>query len=902
MTRQLLQIIIFTVWILAATVVIMAPEGASAQNIPDTTKHTTSSDTLHYPIHDRRGDQLSNFDPNPFNLKNPSNLKDSIEYDPKTNLYFLMEKIGNKYYRTPTAYTYEEYSELLAKQSEENYFRERADMLSDLNHKLDKPKLNINNSLFNRLFGNGKIDIKPQGNVDILAGYQGQNVQNPTLPEAARKTGGLDFNMDANVNVLGNIGSKLKLPISYNTQASFDWMNQLKLEYTGSGDDIVRKIEVGNTSFTTKSTFMANEQALFGIKAQLQFGKLFVTGVIASMAAQSQSTTLQGGAAVTTYQFKADDYDENRNFLLAQFFRNGFNKAMSDLPIVTSQVQILKMEVWVTNRNGVSTQARQIVGLMDLGEPTPYNPAIHTETGQPYPYNDANSEYRSIINNPGSRNSTQVIGVLAGLGLTQVQDYEQVYARKLSTTDYTYNAQVGYILLNQTLQPNDVLAVAFQYSYNGRIFQVGEFSQDVPPDTTLGADPGAQKVIYLKMLKATAQRTTLPIWNLMMKNVYTLRTGTGSFLSNIQSDGFQMNVLYESAGEGTKRYLPAGPKAGVPLLTILNLDRLNAHLDPQPDGIFDYIEGFTVVSSQAKIIFPVLEPFGKDLDTLAFPGAQAIANNYVFYQLYDTIKVVAQTFAAVDKYYLSGQAKGTASSDVSLGAFNVPQGSVKVTAGGQTLRENIDYTVDYTNGSVKIINQSIINSGVPVNVAYQNNASYGTQQQGFLGLRLDYLAKSTATESFSFGGTIERLNQRPYFTKTNYGEDPIRNTMYGVDVNYHSQWPGLTRFLNKFLPSYSSKEMSTISAVGEAAYLQPGHPPQIGTGGAGTIYIDDFEGSTSSVDLRFPITSWALASTPAARFPEGNLLDSLPYGYNRAKMAWYNIEPTLQDPTASNKR
>ena len=162
MTRQLLQIIIFTVWIFAATVFIITPEGASAQNIPDTTKHINSSDSsLHYPIHDRRGDQLSNFDPNPFNLKNPSNLKDSIEYDPKTNLYYLMEKIGNKYYRTPTAYTYEEYMVILAKHSEENYFRQRADMLSDLNHRTEQPKLNINNSLFNRLFGNGKIDIKP---------------------------------------------------------------------------------------------------------------------------------------------------------------------------------------------------------------------------------------------------------------------------------------------------------------------------------------------------------------------------------------------------------------------------------------------------------------------------------------------------------------------------------------------------------------------------------------------------------------------------------------------------------------------------------------------------------------------------------------------------------------------
>ena len=646
MTRHLLQIITITVWIFAVTVVFLAPVRICAQNVPDTTRHPLFSDSLHFPLHDRRGDPLSSSDPNSFNLKNPSNLRDSIEYDPKTNLYFVVEKIGNKYYRTPTAYTYEEYMKLYSQRAEDNYFRQRADMISDLNRRLDKPKLDINNSLFNRLFGNGKIDIRPQGNVDILAGYQGQNVQNPTLPEAARKTGGLDFNMDANVNVLGNIGSKLKLPISYNTQASFDWMNQLKLEYTGSGDDIVKKIEVGNTSFTTRSTFMSNQQSLFGLKTQLQFGKLFVTGVIASQRSQSQSTTLQGGASLTTYQFKADDYDENRHFLLAQFFRSNYNKAMSNLPIITSQIQILRMEVWVTNRNGTSTQARQIVGLMDLGEPQPYNSNVHPLTGQPLPFNDANSEYRSVINNPGSRVSTQVIGVLSGLGLTQVQDYEQVYARKLNATDYTFNPQVGFISLNQTLQPNDVLGVAYQYSYNGKIYQVGEFSQDVPPDTTLGFNPGAQKVLYLKLLKATSQRTNLPIWNLMMKNVYTLKTGTGSYLANIQPAGFQMNILYEQAGEGTKRYLPAGDKAGIPLISVLNLDRLNAHLDPQPDGVFDYVEGFTIVSSQARIIFPVLEPFGNDLDSLAFKNSQAQKNNYVFFQLYDTIKEVAKTYAA----------------------------------------------------------------------------------------------------------------------------------------------------------------------------------------------------------------------------------------------------------------
>ena len=866
----------------------------------DTSKRT-KSDTLHFPINDRHGDLFSNPNKNPFNLKDPVNIRDSIVYDPKTNQYYIIEKIGGKYFRKPTYLTFDEFSRLQAQKAEDDYFRQRADMLSLLNKKNPKPKLSATESLFNRLFGSGKVDIRPTGNVDILAGYQGQNVQNPTLPERARKTGGLDFNMDANVNVVGNIGSKLKLPITYATNATFDWMNQLKLEYTGSNDEIIKKIEAGNTSFVTKSTLMASEQSLFGIKLQLQFGKLFVTGVLANQRSQTQSQPLQGGAATTAYQFKADDYDENRHFLLAQYFRNNYNNAMKKLPIVTSLVQILRMEVWVTNRNGATTQARSIVGLMDMGEANPYNTNVHPQTGAPYPSNDANDQYRNIISDPNSRVSSQVIGLLNSRGFTQVQDFEQVFARKLNTTDYTYNPQVGFISLNQPLQPNDVLAVAYQYSYNGRIYQVGEFSQDVPPDTTLGDNPGAQKVLYLKLLKATSQRTSLPIWKLMMKNIYTLKTGTGSYLSNLQPAGFQMNVLYEDPSKGTKRYLPEGDKPGVPLLAILNLDRLNAHNDPQPDGIFDYLEGFTIVSQQARIIFPLLEPFGRDLDSLAFKNSQSVKQNYVFTQLYDTIKEVARTFANVDRYYISGVAKGQTGGDIQLGAFNVPQGSVVVTAGGQTLKENVDYTVDYASGTVKIINQAIINSGIPYNVQYENNGSFGTQQRGFLGLRLDYLAKSTATQSLSLGATVERLNERPFFTKSNYNEDPIRNTMYGGDVNYRTQVPEITRLLNK-MPFYSSKEMSTINATGEAAYLQPGHPPQIGKGNNGTIYIDDFEGSTSSIDLRFPLTSWVLASTPQGNglFPEGSLNDSLPYGFNRAKLAWYNIEPTLQDKSNPN--
>ncbi|MBS1933158.1 MAG: cell surface protein SprA, partial [Bacteroidetes bacterium] len=886
----------------AALCLCCAKVSASPYQKADTTAPAKTADTLKFPISDRRGDPFTFPDKNPFNLKDPKNLRDSIEYDPKTKQYYIVEKIGNKYFRKPTYLTFDELMRIRAQQSEDDYFRQRADMLDALNRQKPKPKLNVGDNLFNRIFGLGKVDIKPQGNVDITAGYQGQNVQNPTLPESARRTGGFDFNMDANVSVLGNIGDKLKLPITYNTLANFDFMNQLKLDYKGGPDEIIKRIEAGNTSFTTKSTLMASAQSLFGVKAQLQFGKLTVTAVLANQRSQNQSVGLQGGAMTTNYQFKADDYDENRHFLLAQYFKNNFNKAMAKLPVVTSQVQILRIEVWVTNRNGITgtTQARDVVGLMDLGESSPYNSNVHSKSGLAYPFNDANDEYQKIVSDPTSRISSQAVQKLNSLGLTQIQDFEKVYARKLDSTQYQFYPQIGFISLTQQLQPNDVLAVAYQYSYNGHIYQVGEFSQDIPPDTSSGNYSGTSKVLYLKLLKATSQRTNLPIWNLMMKNVYTLKTATGNIITNVQPTGFQLNVLYDQPSKGDKRYLPEGDKQGVPLISVLNLDRLNSHNDPQPDGVFDYLEGYTIVSSQGRIIFPLLQPFGRDLDSLAFRNSQTLAPNYVFNQLYDTIKAVATAlYANVDRYLISGVAKGQATSDISLGAINVPQGSVVVTAGGQVLKENVDYTVDYNLGTVKVINQAIINSGVPVNVSYENNASFNTQQRSFMGIRLDYLAKNTAKESLNIGGTIERLNERPFFTKTNYNEDPIRNTMYGLDFNYRSQAPFLTRLLNKLYPT---KEMSTITAYGESAFLKPGHPPQIGKGNSGTIYIDDFEGSTSSIDLRFPLTSWALASTPQGNglFPEASLNDSLDYGFNRAKLAWYNIEPTLQDKSNTN--
>ncbi len=863
----------------------------SKRNTPGTadTSRPITGAVLPYPIHDRRGDNLSDNRQRTYDLKTPSNIKDSVVYDAKTRTYTIYEKIGNRYYRSPVSYSYEEFWRLRARQSENEYFKKRANTLSILNRNVAKPKLSLYDNLFNRLFGNGKIQITPQGSVDLMLGYQGQNIKNPTLPERARRNGGLDFQPNIQLNVNANIGDKLKFPINYNTLANFDQDNQIKIDYSGGDEAIVKRFELGNVSFPSRSTLIPGAQALFGVKTQLQFGKLFITTVFANQKSQRQSLNLQGGASSQLFEIKGDEYEENRHFLLGQYFRRNYKRVMSTLPAVTTPIQILRMEVWVTNRTGVTTDARDVVGLMDLGEDQPFGsyPPINGNL----PANNTNNLYSTIVTNTNNRNPALVANNLVNLGLRPVQDFEKTFARKLDSTQYVFNRQAGFISLQLPLQPEEVLAVAYQYTYNGRVYQVGEFSQDLPPDST----SANQKVLFLKLLKATSQRPQLPIWGLMMKNIYSVGYG------QLSAQDFKLDVLFQEPGLGWKRYVPYGNRnLGSPILSLINLDRLNNQLDPQSDGVFDYVEGWTVRSEYSRIIFPVLEPFGRDLAEQIYTVVPPTIRDTLYYALYDSIKANAQQYPNLNRFVLKGSAKTSGSSDISLG-YNIPRGSVTVSAGGRVLQEGVDYDINYDLGTIKIINPAITNAGLPVQVNFENNASFGIQQRNYMGLRWDYMARNTIKQQLSIGGTIVRLGERPFFTKVTYNEDPIRNTMYGLDVNYRKEMPRLTKILDK-LPFYQTTAPSNINAYGEVAFLKPGHAPQIGRGSNGLVYIDDFEGSRSGIDLRFPAISWALASVPAGAtdrlgnelFPEARLNDNTNYGINRAKIAWYQIEPALQ--------
>lgn len=856
--------------------------------VPDgDTNKQNKKDSLKFPIEDRDKNKLEDENNKQFDLKDPSNLETEYEYDPETKTYQVKEKIGSTYYRNPSYLTLDKYQKKQAEKDEDAYWRKRADQLFNITKAGGViPKVELGNRIFDRIFGGTTIEVKPQGNVDLFFGGNWQNVKNPSIVQSAQKYGIFDFDVQMNLNLMAKVGDKMRMNFNYNTKATFDFENQLKLEHTGKEDEIIRKIEAGYISFPLQSSLIQGVQSLFGVKAQLQFGRLTMTNVLSQQKSKKESFQIKSGAQTQNFSISGDDYDYFRHFLLSQRFKENFNGAMAQFPVIQSLDNITRIEVWITNRQGTTTNARDVVALQDLGESQPFSPTVIGKPGA-MTDNQANDLYSNLIKKPGVREIGTVVTSLQSLGLRQTADFEKTFARQLNPNEFNFNPSLGFISVNTQLQPDDVIGVAYEYTNNGKVYQVGEFSQSLPPDSN------APKVLFLKMLKSTSPDPTKPIWDLMMKNVYSLGA------SGVSPDKFILNILYLDPGGGEKRYLPEGPKAGIPLLNLLNLDRLNNQNDPQPDGRFDFVEGITIQAQQGKIIFPVLEPFGKDLKPL-FEGNTALEKKYVYQILYDSTKNIAIQFPQYNRFLLKGSFQSANSSEIFLGGFNIPQNSVSVFAGGQKLIENVDYTIDYGIGKLKILNSGILSSGIPINVTYENNVTFGTQMQNFLGTRLDYFINN----DFSIGSTILRLSERPYANKVSFGDDPIKNTVVGLDARYQKEMPGLTRLIDK-LPIIKTTANSMLNASGEVARIFPGHSRLIaGTSGQGEVYIDDFEGSRSSYDLKFPIIGWSLASTPLGAkdasgnilFPEASLVDNLDYGKNRARMSWYNIDPCMVDP------
>lgn len=817
----------------------------------------------------------------PLDTKQPENIKSVVEYDPNTGNYIFRTYAGNMEIATPYLMTGQEYRNYSAQKEMQSYWKEKnASETVNNEDKFSVSDMKFNIGPADKVFGPGGVQVKTQGSAELVFGVKHNNIENPALTEAMRSSITPEFDMKIQMNVTASVGDKLSFGMNYNTESTFDFdQKMVKLAYKGKEDDIIKNIQAGNVSMPLNSALISGSTALFGVKTDLQFGKLSVSAIASQQESETKTVSSKGGAQTTEFDVKVDDYDENRHFFLGHYFRNNFESAMSSLPVVSSGVTINRVEVWITNKRADYDQARNIIAFMDIGESERIdNDYWHKTAGNNLPQNKSNNLYDEVKSVPNVRDIQQTNAVLSAAFGTNVfiggEDFEKIEsARKLEPSEYELNKTLGIISLKSALNPDEVLGVAFEYTYAGNVYQVGEFSTDAV---------NAPEALFVKLLKSTAQSPQLAMWDLMMKNVYFLGA------MQIQSDKFTLNVVYRNDSVGTDmQYITEGNIKNKLLLRVMNLDRLDTKNNTNPDGKFDYIEGLTALSSSGRIIFPVLEPFGSHLKKAI--GNDAIAEKYIFQELYDSTLVVAQELSEKNKFRIVGEYKASSGSEIRLNAMNVPRGSVTVTAGGATLTENVDYTVDYTMGTVTILNQSIIESGTNIDVKLENQSMFSMQRKSLVGTHLEY----QFNKDFSLGGTIMHLSEVPLTKKVNTGNEPISNTIWGLNTSWRGESQWLTNMLDK-LPFVNATKPSTIALNAEFAQLIPGHSNVVGS--QGLAYLDDFESTKTSIDLHYPV-NWYLASTPYnpyddSLFPEASST-TVEYGKNRALLAWYYVDQIM---------
>jgi cell surface protein SprA len=879
------------------------------------------------------------FDLGNIKIPDPNSVESKYTYDPVLDRYMYTEKIGNFDINYPIILTPKEFHALVAKENLRAYYKQKIDAFDGKKDGAEEaqknllPEFYVKSGLFRTIFGSDTIQVVPQGSVEMDLGVLFSKQDNPSFSPKNRSNFTFDFDQRISLSLLGKVGTRLQVTANYDTQSTFDFQNLIKLEFdptAGGGEDsIIQKIEIGNVSMPLNSSLITGAQSLFGVKAQLQFGKTTVTGVFSEQKSEATTVVAQGGGTLQDFELFIRDYDENRHFFLAQYFRDNYDKALETYPYLnTKGLQITRLEVWMTNRSNRTDNVRNVVALQDIGETnvigllTPPSGFVNGAPGA-FPDNGNNDFDPTAIGNGALLTNAirDVATVQSGISVSNVKegfDYAKLEnARKLiNGQEYIFNSELGYVSLNQRLNNDEVLAVAFQYTVGGKVYQVGEFANDGVDATDVTTDSSGQVTsvvnsnLVVKLLKSSITNVEQPVWDLMMKNIYD----TGAY--NLSQDDFKLNIFYNEntplnfiAPVTGSPFPTPGPNEDpiqeTPLLRVFNLDKLNFNNDPQTngDGFFDFVPGITVLPQNGKIIFTKAEPFGKFLfnllDDPANPGdyeADDYANpnqeKYVYDILYKETKTAALNEIEKNKFQLKGRYKSAGGEGIPIGAFNVARGSVKVTAGGRVLVEGIDYTVDYQLGRVQILDEALKASNTPIEVSTENNAVFGQQTKRFMGVNVEH----KFNENFVLGATLLNLNERPITQKANYGTEPINNTIFGFNGNFSSEVPFLTRLVNK-LPNIDTDVPSNISVRGEFAYLAPGAPKRTNFNGEATSYVDDFEGSQNAIDLKSQ-QSWFLSSRPlelgidyTASGYKSEDENGIQNGFDRAMLNWYNIDP-----------
>ena len=868
-----------------------------------------------------------------FKLIPPSFFVSKYTYDPLIDKYIYTTKAGEIDVGIPLVLTPDQYRKLIKENNIKKYFQDKLSLIEEENSENSSklknllPNLYINSNFFETIFGGDEIELTPQGSISMDIGARYQKSDNPSLSSRNQSNVSLDFNQTISLSMNGKIGERLTISSNYDTQSTFDFQNLLKLDYTPTEDDIIQKIELGNISMPLSGSLISGAQSLFGFKTELKFGNTKVVTVLSEQRSQSQTVVAKGDGSFEEFSIYPLDYDENRHFFLGQYFRDKYDQTLKTFPYLNTQIKITRIEIWVTNRTNQTQNVRNVLGLQDLGESNPektkldeFYPNFITKPGlNVYPDNSVNKLDPETIDN-GLLNASirDISTVNEGFGIikdlvSEGNDYSVLEnARKLELNEYKLHDKLGYISLNQPLNNDEILAVAYQFTVGGEVFQVGEFANDGIDATSFtqqNNDPQiSNNSLIVKLLKSSLTNINQPVWDLMMKNIYSI----GSY--QINKDDFKLNIFYTNPSplnyiEPVDPLIWPSSIEGKTLLSLFNFDKLNMNNDIQNggDGFFDFVPNITIDSNNGLIIFTSIEPFGEYLFE-KLKDVNASSENYnnkdsynlnqkkfVYKEIYDLSKTAAEENIEKNKFQIKGSYKTSGEvGGIAIGQFNVPRGSVKVTAGGRLLQEGTDYTVNYQAGRVQILDETLKNSNIPIEISTESNSFYSQQKKSFSGINIEH----KFNDNFIIGGSLMNLSERSITQKANYGVEPVNNTMIGFNGMYSAEVPFLTRLANK-LPNVRTEAQSFISLKAEVAYLHSGTPKNSGYEEIATVYVDDFEGSETNIDIKDTF-SWNLSSVPENVNGSDFGINDLRLGHYRAKLAWYNIDPifyTRQRPS-----
>ncbi len=816
--------------------------------------------------------------PHPLYLPDPLIVKYRDQLDSTRWVYRLRQVIGENDLRFAVEIPFEEYTELRLRKNVRGYWEniaqayvlqgEKKTGLSELFGKVTNIEIPVpKNPLFS-IFGPNRILLNINGAVDIHAAFRNTKSDLYSASPLGQSRSEPDFNQEVLVNVKGEIGDKLKIDADWNTQRTFEYENQLKVRYQGYEDEIVQTVEAGNVSLATSSSFISSSQALFGLKAGFQFGPLKLTAVATQKKGQIKELSVSGGARSTPFEKRAADYSRDHYFVDTSYISlyEDIYYRIPAIPVPAKQIR--DMEVWVS-RVGISldlTKEREVVAIMD----------------------DA------------------LVVQLAQDSLARLQDYGQepdsvetgTFVRLDAGTDYTYNADAGILTMNKSIQPDQAIAVAYITTDDfGRTIEHGNFGARTVRDSLK---------LVMKLVRPKNLDPTKPVgWRMLLKNRYPLG-GRG-----IKESGFELRMEYEVYGQPPVQDI----LTNIGLLELFGLDRFTGVSTPKPDKSFDYLKGVTIDEGRGEVVFPTVEPFRdatlrRMFISLGIDPAQATAyaDSFSFNAIYDTTYNGAVNDRK-NKYYFRGNTQPSTASSYNLG-FNIVEGSVEVIVDGVRATPNVDYSVDYVTGQVVIKNQALLVPGKNLQVKYEANDLFQLASKSLLGARGDL----SLSKSSRLGFTIMNLNQQSLSDKVRLGEEPISNTIMGVDGETQLALPFVTKALN-YLPGVKTLAPSSMTLRGEMAYMSPDpntrKSPVPSDNGASVAYIDDFEGARVSTPLGVAFTQWRDASPPffikgldpyaaltdsiptsSALIASGDILaDTLKIQY-KGRATWFNVTPS----------